>query len=221
MNNVLEIDSVRLSFGNRQILQDIWLKLETGRVTGLLGRNGSGKSSLMQIIFGELMPEDKSLRMNGIPILGCYRNPHDMMYLPQFSFIPGSLSVSKVFQLFKIDYACFLDYFPHFEQLKESVLAELSGGERRVIEVYCILCAPTGFAILDEPFSQIMPVHIEVFKQIIANQKRTKGILLSDHYYRDIIDSSDAIYILANGKTTLISSLKQIEELGYARMDLG
>lgn len=221
MSNVLEIDSVMLSFDMRRVLQNIWLRLETGKVTGLLGSNGSGKSCLMKIIFGELEPEDKSLRINDVHISGCRRYTSDMMYLPQFSFIPGCLSIKKIFHLFELEFNVFLEYFPIFEQYTNIKIKNLSVGERRILEVYCILCSKAKFAILDEPFSQIMPVHVEVFKQIIASEKNNKGILVSDHYYRDIIDVCDNIYVLADGKTTLISNLGQIEELGYARMDLG
>lgn len=230
MADLLEIDGVMLYFGPKMVLQNICLKLDTGKVTGLLGRNGSGKSCLMKIIFGELEPNDKSLRINGVPILGCARNRSDVMYLPQFDFIPNHLSVKRVFGLFGVEMGRFMEYFPHFGEVADAVpehvlpyvgdrkMRQLSGGEKRLVEVYCILCSKTKFVILDEPFSQIMPIYVEVLKQIISAEKLHKGILISDHYYRDIIDVSDHIYVLVEGKTTLISNLQQIEELGYARM---
>lgn len=63
MKNILEIDSVILEYGLKRILQNVYLKTETGKITGLLGRNGSSKSSLMKILFGELNPSNKSIRL--------------------------------------------------------------------------------------------------------------------------------------------------------------
>ena len=92
MTNTLEIDSVILEFGSKRVLQNVYLKCETGKITGLLGRNGSGKSCLMNIMYGELIPNDKSIRFNGESFIDNKRNPQDLRYLPQFSFIPKSLS---------------------------------------------------------------------------------------------------------------------------------
>ncbi len=69
MNHTLEVDGVILEFNSKRILQDVYLKSESGKVTGLLGRNGSGKSCLMKIIYGELVPNDKSVRIDGHALL--------------------------------------------------------------------------------------------------------------------------------------------------------
>ena len=63
--DTLEIDSVEISFNNKSILNAIYIKAESGTVTGILGNNGCGKSTLLRIIFGELKPIFKSLRING------------------------------------------------------------------------------------------------------------------------------------------------------------
>ena len=65
MENRLEIDSVQLSFGEKAILKSIYIKSETGKVTGILGRNGCGKSCLLKLIFGEIHSSEKSVRING------------------------------------------------------------------------------------------------------------------------------------------------------------
>lgn len=66
---ILELDSIELFFSKKRILNGIYLKTETGKVTGILGRNGCGKSSLLHIVFGDLEPEYKMLRLDGKPIL--------------------------------------------------------------------------------------------------------------------------------------------------------
>ena len=66
MKHTFEADSVQLEFGSKKILSDVYLKCETGQVTGILGRNGEGKSCLMNIIYGSLKPQNKSIRFNNV-----------------------------------------------------------------------------------------------------------------------------------------------------------
>jgi len=218
MKNLLEIDSVILEYGLRRILQDVYLKSETGIITGLLGRNGTGKSSLMKIIFGELNPDNKSVRINNNSLLGNHRNSQEIRYLPQFNIIPKRLKLKRVFEDLDIEINKFFEEFPNFEKHQKSKIGHLSTGERRVVEIYSILVSNTKFCLLDEPFSQIMPIQIEIFKTIILREKENKGIILTDHMYRHIIEICDDLYVISNGKTYLTKSITDLETLGYARI---
>lgn len=219
MTNILEVDSVILHFDLNRVLQDVYLKSETGKVTGLLGRNGAGKSCLMKIVFGELSANDKSIRINGNTYLNAYRSPNDLRYLPQNHFIPGFLTIKRIFIDFKLDFADFKSNFPEFEKFYTSKLNHLSGGERRIVEIYTILASGTKFCMLDEPFSHIMPVHVDTIKKLILREKENKGIILTDHMYKHIIDICDDLYVISNGKTYLTHSIQDLEALGYARLD--
>lgn len=218
MNHTLEIDSVMLEFNSKRILQDVYFKSETGKVTGLLGRNGSGKSCLMKIIYGELDPNDKSVRIDGCSLPNRYRNPADIRYLPQSEFIPKSLTVKKIFKNFELDFLDFTNEFPEFEKIYNSKFKSLSGGEQRILEIYSILASKTKFCMLDEPFSQVMPVHVEKIKGLILREKQNKGIIITDHLYQYIIDICDHLYVISNGKTHLTKSLQDIETLGYEKL---
>lgn len=154
MTNILEIDSVLLEFGTHRVLQNVYLKCETGNIIGLLGRNGTGKSCLMKILFGELIPNDMSMRINGTPICKTYRSPKDIRYLPQARFVPSSLTVKRVLSDFNLEFEDLISIFPEFKKLYKSKLVNLSGGEKRIIEIYLILVSKTKFCMLDEPFSQ-------------------------------------------------------------------
>ena len=72
---ILEIDSVELSFDEKKILYGIYLKIETGKVTGVLGRNGCGKTSLLRILFGDLNPKYKNVRVDGKHLKSAQRGP--------------------------------------------------------------------------------------------------------------------------------------------------
>tara|TARA_R110002124_G_scaffold94717_3_gene238842 strand:+ start:760 stop:1422 length:663 start_codon:yes stop_codon:yes gene_type:complete len=217
MKNKLEVDSVILELDSKRILQNVYLKSETGKITGLVGRNGTGKSCLMKILFGELTPIDKSIRINGQALMSSYRSPKDLRYLPQTRFVPSSLTVKRVMNDFRLDFADLIYNFPELEKCYHSKLSHLSGGERRIIEIYIILVSETKFCLLDEPFSQVMPLHIDKIKQLILREKENKGITITDHMYQHVIDISDDLYVISNGKTYLTNSPKDLETLGYVR----
>lgn len=216
MRHSLEVDSIILKFGTKRVLQDVYLKNETGKITGILGRNGSGKTCLMNIIYGELDTNEKSIRLNGEAIFNGFRNPNNFRYLPQFSYIPKNLKVDRIFKDFELDFSQFIDHFPEFEKYYKVKLYRLSGGEHRIIEIYSILASKTKFCMLDEPFSQIMPVHLETLKSILMNEKKNKGIIITDHLYEHVTEISDDIYVIANGKTYLTRDLDDLKTLGYA-----
>lgn len=219
MINILEIDSVLLEFGSKRILKDVYLKSETGKVTGVLGSNGTGKSCLMKILFGELIPSDKSIRINGKALITSNRSPKDLRYLPQKRFVPNSLTIERIFNDFKLDFADLIYNFPELEKFYKSKLINLSGGERRIIEIYTILVSQTKFSMLDEPFSQVMPIHIDSIKKLILREKENKGIIITDHMYQHIIDICDDLYVINNEKTYLTRSIEDLETLGYARLN--
>jgi ABC-type multidrug transport system ATPase subunit len=219
MINILEVDSVILECNSERVLQDVYLQNETGKITGLLGRNGAGKSCLMKILFGELVPTDKSIRINGNSLIGNKRSPKDLRYLPQTRFVPNSLTIKRIFSDFNLDFADLINNFPEFEKYYKSKLKNLSGGERRIIEIYTILVAQTKFCMLDEPFSQIMPIHVDAIKQLIMRERENKGVVITDHMYMHVFDICDNIYVINDGKTYLIKSINDLETLGYARVN--
>ena len=69
--------------------------------------------------------------------------------------------------------------------------------------------------MLDEPFSQVMPVHVDRIKKIIKHEKKNKGIIITDHLYEHIIDICDKIYVIANGKTYLTKDRDDLIKFGY------
>nr|WP_068891450.1 ATP-binding cassette domain-containing protein [Pedobacter panaciterrae] len=215
MIHKLEADSIFLEFGSRSILSDIYLKCETGKITGLLGRNGNGKTCLMNIIYGNLSPNSKSIRFDNLTVPEAYKRPDLLLYLPQFNFIPQALTLKRVFSDFELDFSEFEARFPEFKSRYSSSLKSLSGGNRRLVEVYTVLKAKSKFAMLDEPFSHLSPVMNEAIMELMNEEKINKGLLITDHMFRNIIEISDHLYVLANGKTHLTKAVEELEFLGY------
>ncbi len=213
MKHTLEIDSVELAFGERKILQGVYLRVETGAVTGLLGSNGSGKSCLMNILFGMLRPTFKSMRIDGV--WADRFGADEVRYLPQHGFVPDSLRMDRVFRDFGLDRADFFGWFPEFRKLSGSRFGTMSGGERRVVEFYAILCSPCRFVMLDEPFAQVMPLHVETFRRLIDREKQNKGVLLTDHRYRQVRAVSDSLYLLQGGTARIVRRAEDLVRWGY------
>lgn len=217
MTHKLEADGIQLHFGNRTILSNIYLKCETGKITGLLGRNGQGKSCLMQIIYGTLKSE-KSIRINNVSYPEAFKRSDLLLYLPQFNFIPKSLSLKRVFQDFSLDFGNFKERFPEYSSNYRSSIGSLSGGGQRLIELYVLVKSTSKFVMLDEPFTHISPLQVEKVKNLLLEEKSNKGILITDHIYRQVLDICDNLYVLANGQTHLTNNLTNIETLGYAKL---
>lgn len=218
MIHKLEADSILLEFGSRKILSDIYLKCETGKITGLLGRNGSGKTSLMNVIYGNLNSSSKSIRFDDRTILQSFKRPDLVLYLPQFNFIPKEMTLKRIFSDFSLEFSSFQTLFPEFKLKYNSHIKSLSGGQRRLTEIYILVKSKPQFVLLDEPFSHLSPVLIDVIKGLINEEKADKGFLVTDHMYSHIIEISDDLYVLSNGKTYLTKSLEELEFLGYARL---
>lgn len=218
MVHTLEADGIELSFSNRKILSDVYIRCETGKITGLLGRNGQGKSCLMQVIYGSLQNDIKSVRFDGKYITRPFKRADLLVYMPQFNFIPARLTVGRAFRDFRLSFGEFTEVFPDLGITVVSRMDSLSGGQRRLIELYVIIKAKSQFAMLDEPFSHISPVQIEQLKKLIEIEKGKKGFLITDHMFRHVAEIADSIYLLANGKVHLTSTLEDLEYLGYARL---
>lgn len=212
---ILEIDNVELYFKQKRVLNGIYLKAETGKVIGILGSNGSGKSCLLNIIFGTLVPKYKLIRLDSKPVLKPLFLTNDIAILPQHDFIPKRIKLTSAFNLFKVKWRDFVTDFPLFEKYKNQHFNRLSGGERRIVEIYLILKKQSKIILLDEPFNGIAPLYIEKIKALIKLQKTQKIIILTDHRYTDVIPISDTIYLIKNGCTKLINDINELEDYNY------
>lgn len=219
MIHILEADGIQLNFGLRKILSDVYLKCETGRITGLLGRNGQGKTCLMNVILGTLNSSINSIRIDGSVMKKINTRPDVLLYLPQFNFIPKALSVKKVLDDFELNEAEFENRFPDFKSRLDLKVNQLSGGQWRTLELYIVVKTPSLFAMLDEPFTHLNPLQIENIKEFLLEEKVNKGILLTDHMYNHLLDVSDTVYLLKDGKTHRAGTLEELDSLGYVRLD--
>ena len=216
MKHTLEVDSVQLAFENRSVLSSVYLKVETGQIVGLLGRNGTGKSCLLRIFFGSLATEC-SVRVNSKPAAPLYKNPFGAGFLPQDNFVPRELSLKQVFWQYNLNKCQFFDWFPEFAEYSNLQVGRLSGGERKILELYLVLNQPHPFILLDEPFCSLGPIQIERMKKLLANAREEKGILITDHLYEHVMELSDRLYVLHKGTVSPAASIEDLVSFGYLR----
>ena len=196
---ILEVDNIELNFDQTSILQGIYLKAETQKVTCILGRNGCGKSSLLKIIFGSLKAKYSLVRLNKNPITKKFFQTGLVNYLPQHHYIPKEVSVKKAFQLYSCSWEAFLKDFDSFLVHKNA---------------RCLVNNPSVL-LLDEPFSNIAPLQIEKIKQIIQQQKEEKIIVLTDHFYEDVLEVADVLYTIHHKRSHLIKDENDLVNFGY------
>ncbi|MBO7268442.1 MAG: ATP-binding cassette domain-containing protein [Bacteroidales bacterium] len=210
-------DSIRLAFGTYDVLSGAWLRAETGKVTGVLGRNGSGKSCMFRAIMGDLRTQDLFVKFNDKVVTGSDEMGLYVKYLPQKPFLPMKLAMRKAFQFFGIDVQRFTSDFPHFAKYEDVELRELSGGEIRMVEIWLCLNSGAPFCILDEPFSYLAPVYVEKVQEMIRQRKVDMGIIISDHNYEALLQVSDDVLLLSDGYVHLVKEMSDLVRYGYCR----
>jgi ABC-type multidrug transport system ATPase subunit len=218
MKHVLEIDSVRKSFGFRTILSDVWLRCETGQVIGLLGRNGSGKSTLLKIISGLADAESSFIEIDGVKLGGGFMTRPQISYLNQDNFIPGNFTVRKAIRL-SITAKAEAD-FVNDEMIRGMMnkrMRNISAGERRYLEIAVILASPSKFVLLDEPYNGLSPIIAEKVNAMITKNASGKGIIITDHSYENVLKVSTKLILMRDGITHHLADKTDLVELGYLK----
>jgi ABC-type multidrug transport system ATPase subunit len=215
MQNELLVDSINKSYDNKHILKDIYLKVKTGDIIGLLGRNGCGKSTLLKIIFGTLEAESKFIRINNTVYDSAFKNKN-IKLLPQNDFLPKNLKVLNVIKLY-----CNKTHIDSIindkiiERIYKTKIKNISGGELRYLEIKLIFNIDSDFILLDEPFNGVSPILIEETKKVIIEKSKTTGVILTDHDYRNVISVANKIYLMKNGSMKEMKTNDELKEYGY------
>ncbi|MGI4806459.1 MAG: ATP-binding cassette domain-containing protein [Janthinobacterium lividum] len=212
---MLKVDSIELSYNGRKILQGIYLDCHENEIVGLLGRNGCGKSSLLKVIFGTIEPTFKHISVDNLVIDKGYYH-QKIAYLPQHHYLPTNLSVTKLAAML-IDLNYWDDFTKHeiFIKYQHKKPDQLSGGELRQIETLIILYSKAKYILLDEPFIHLSPIQAAEFKEIIRLRAKSKGIIVTDHQYRSILEISDRVFLLKDGYTNSIHETADLIKHGY------
>lgn len=218
MKHLLEVDSVIKRYDDKLIVSDVYLRCEIGNIIGLLGRNGSGKSTLMKIIFGVVHAETKFIRIDGKVKNKVSQLMNEVSYLSQDNFIPQNLTVKKAIDL-SIEKSVRIDFYldDMISPVLNNKICQLSGGELRYLEIKLILSKSSNFILLDEPYNGLSPIMIEKVNDLIIENSKNKGIIITDHSYENVIKISTKLILIKEGKTHHLKDKKELIEKGYLR----
>ena len=209
----LQVRNLRISYKGRPVIRDFSLDLHHGEVVGLLGPNGSGKTTCFYSIAGLVIAQSGQVFINGTDIMGLpmyLRARMGIGYLPQEVSIFRGLSVED--NILTVLEVAQPDRHKRYERLDE-LLTEfsinhlrkapsiaLSGGERRRVEIARCLAANPKFLLLDEPFAGIDPIAVGEIRHLVTDLKsRGIGVLITDHNVHETLKIVDRAYILHDG----------------------
>src|ERR1700722_945135 len=214
----LQTVEISKSYRGRKVVDNVSLWVKQGEVVGLLGPNGAGKTTSFYMIVGLISPDSGRVRVsNGegsedITNMPMYqRARRGISYLPQEASVFRKLSVEDnlmaILQTRRMTGHDRRDKMNHLidqmglETVRRSKGFQLSGGERRRVEIARSLAIDPSFLLLDEPFSGIDPLQVLELQRIILDLKRDGlGILVTDHNVRETLTVTDRAYIINDGK---------------------
>lgn len=223
--SILEADGLVKIYGRRRVVDGVSLSVDPGEIVGLLGPNGAGKTTSFKMMCGIVTPNRGRVFLQGKEVtqwpmhlrareggmgylpqkssvfakLNCEQNLKGMMQLLGFSWRQQKTRCEELLEQFKITH------------VRKSKAGNLSGGERRRLEIARCLVSNPQIIMLDEPFAGIDPVTVQNIR-VVINELSQQGIavLITDHDARAILQSADRTYVVSEGKILVSGSAEEI-----------
>ena len=222
---ILELKNIKKSFKKKEILHGIDLQIKSSEVFGLLGPNGAGKTTLFSLISGLVMTTSGKILLNENDITFkdiSFRASKGIIYLPQEPSVFRKLSVADnikaalqtKFKNIEIEekYARLMREFDLLN-LERQISENLSGGQRRKLEIARAFALEPKFILLDEPFAGIDPLTINEIKDIISKLcSKNVGVVISDHNAQATMDICDNISVINDGEIIASGNPSSIKE---------
>lgn len=214
MSYLIESNHLCKKFGNKQALMDINLRIERGRIIGLLGPNGSGKSTLIKIINGLMMPTEGEVFIDekkpGV------ETKKIVSYLPERTYLNEWMKVREL-----LDY--FGDFYEDFRRDRAEVMLKnlniglddklktMSKGTKEKVQLILVMSRDAQIYILDEPIGGVDPAARDyILRTIIGNYNENATVLLSTHLISDIENILDEVIFLQYGQIRFHASVDEI-----------
>ena len=217
--SMIKIEGLTFSYGKKaSVFRDFSLEMEAGKVIGLLGKNGTGKSTLLYLMSGLLRPQNGSVWMKGIDVQKRLPVTLEDMYLVPEEFTLPNLSLK---QFVKVN----APFYPRFSQellrtcladfdLNEDIhLGELSMGQKKKAYMCFALAANTSLLLMDEPTNGLdIPSKSQFRKVIASGMTEEKSVVVSTHQVRDIDRLLDQVVVIDGNEVLLNRSVVDITD---------
>lgn len=212
--SLVEFKNVYKAFDGKEILKDISFKIEKGKIVGLLGKNGMGKTTIIKLLNELLTPTSGEILFEGV-------NPgveskKRIAYLPERTFLDRSMKVQDVLKYFS-------DFYEDFDLEKakrllkdlnldiEDRLIKMSKGMLEKLQLVVVMSREADLYVLDEPLGGVDPATRDyILDTILTNFKEGSSVLLSTHLISDIEKILDEVIFINNGEVVLTSSADEL-----------
>lgn len=227
----IETANLVKNYKGRNVVNGVSLRVDQGQIVGLLGPNGAGKTTTFYMIVGLERPNSGRIVVNGedVTSMPMYRRSRfGIGYLPQEASVFRKLTVEDNLMAIlettalseserKDKRETLLEEF-HVTHVRKRKGSELSGGERRRVEIARSLATDPSFILLDEPFAGVDPIAVADIQDIIGYlRQRGIGILITDHNVRETLSIVDRAYILNEGQILIDGDSQTIAASEIAR----
>lgn len=220
---LLECKHLCKSYGSKSVLKDINLTIPRGKIVGLLGRNGQGKTTLIKLINDLLTPTSGEVLVNGKHI--GVESKKIISYLPERTYLDKTMTLNDVVKYFKEFYDNFdsKKAFKLFNDLDLDInqkLSSMSKGMQEKVQLVLVMSREADLYILDEPLGGVDPATRDyILDTILTNFNEGASIIISTHLISDIERILDEVIFIEKGRVVLLSSTDELRQKENASID--
>lgn len=207
--SVLECKGLTKRYGRTLALDDVSFTLEEGRIVGLLGPNGSGKTTFIKLCNGLLTPSSGELRICGYA--PGKESKALVSYLPDRPYLPNWMDVTQALDMYEDFYADFdrkraLEMLAHLGIVEKQRIRQMSKGTKEKVQLILVMSRAAKLYLLDEPVGGVDPATRDyILKTIITNYEPQSTVVISTHLIADVEQALDQVIFIDHGRIVLQS----------------
>lgn len=207
--SVLECKGLTKQYGRTLALGDVSFTLEEGRIVGLLGPNGSGKTTFIKLCNGLLTPSSGELRICGYA--PGKESKALVSYLPDRPYLPNWMDVTQALDMYEDFYADFdrkraLEMLAHLGIVEKQRIRQMSKGTKEKVQLILVMSRAAKLYLLDEPIGGVDPATRDyILKTIITNYEPQSTVVISTHLIADVEQALDQVIFIDHGRIVLQS----------------